>query len=68
MNFKIDCDNYSEKICKFKEIFKILYAVLHVKAAQLMGVDMYVCILWHMPRAPFLLPPTPELYFSLEYV
>lgn len=45
MNFKIDCDNYSEKICKCKEIFKILCAVLNVKAVQLEGVDMYVCIL-----------------------
>lgn len=45
MNFKIDYDNYSEKICKFKEIFKVLHTILHVKAAQLVSVDTCVCVL-----------------------
>lgn len=62
MNFKIDGDNYSEKICKFKEIFKILCAILHVKAGQLVGVDMYVCIcsICPGPHSPY---PSPRAVF-----
>lgn len=67
MNFKIDGDNYSEKICKFKEIFKILCAILHVKAGQLVGVYVYVVSVAYA-QGPILLTHPPELYFSLECV
>lgn len=42
MNFKIDCDNYSEKTCAIKEIVKILCAIFNVKATPKMGVDTCV--------------------------
>lgn len=70
MNFKIDCDNYSEKTCDFKEITKILCAIFNVKATPKMGVDIYVCILSTLPSSicpgPHSLYPSQSCIFPLN--